>query len=118
MFYLFKKGVCEMMSGSREALERECSLCVPAVSELENTEIKILEDERWLAPADLYLDARGQIAVREYEMYTQSDISVDPPVDEERLALYEAMAAQEVRLVAQETRIAEIEASLKGGDSK
>ena len=40
----------------------------------------------------------------------------EPPVDAERLAVYEAMAAQEERLAAQAERIAALEA--KGGDSK
>ena len=35
-----------------------------------------------------------------------------PPVDEERLAAFEAMAAQEARLVAQGERIAALEAEL------
>lgn len=38
----------------------------------------------------------------------------EPYIDEERLALYEALAAQESRLVAQDTRIAK----LKGGEGK
>lgn len=44
----------------------------------------------------------------------------EPPVDLERLAVYEAMAAQEARLVAQAERITALEAALKakGGDSK
>ena len=44
----------------------------------------------------------------------------EPPVDEERLAAFEAMAAQEARLVAQGERIAAIEAALKvkGGEGK
>ncbi len=44
----------------------------------------------------------------------------EPPVDEERLAAFEAMAAQEARLVAQGESIAALEAALKtkGGDSK
>lgn len=44
----------------------------------------------------------------------------EPPVDTERLAVYEAMAAQEERLVAQAERITALEAALKvkGGDSK
>ena len=44
----------------------------------------------------------------------------EPPVDPERLAVYEAMAAQEARLVAQAERITALEAALKakGGDSK
>ena len=44
----------------------------------------------------------------------------EPPADPERLAVYEAMAAQEERLVAQAERIAALEAALKakGGDSK
>lgn len=44
----------------------------------------------------------------------------EPPVDPERLAVYEAMAAQEERLAAQVERITALEAALKakGGDSK
>lgn len=42
----------------------------------------------------------------------------EPPVDEERLAAFEAMAAQEARLMAQGERLAAVEAALKGGDSK
>ena len=44
-----------------------------------------------------------------------------PPVDEERLAAFEAMAAQEERLALHGERIAELEAklsALKGGDGK
>ena len=47
--------------------------------------------------------------------------SATPPVDEERLAAFEAMAAQEARLVAQGERIAALEAelsALKGGEGK
>lgn len=44
----------------------------------------------------------------------------EPPVDVERLAVYEAMAAQEERLAAQAERITALEAAHKpkGGDSK
>ena len=44
----------------------------------------------------------------------------EPPVDTERLAVYEAMAAQEERIAAQAERIAALEAALKakGGESK
>ena len=44
----------------------------------------------------------------------------EPPVDTERLVVYEAMAAQEERLAAQAERIAALEAVLKakGGDIK
>ena len=44
----------------------------------------------------------------------------EPPADLERLAVYEAMAAQEERLAAQAERIAALEAALKakGGDNK
>ena len=41
-----------------------------------------------------------------------------PPVDEERLAAFEAMAAQEARLIAQGERLAAVEAALKGGEGK
>ena len=47
--------------------------------------------------------------------------SQEPPVDKERLAAFEAMAAQEARLVAQGERIAALEAelsALKGGEGK
>ena len=44
----------------------------------------------------------------------------EPPADLERLAVYEAMAAQEERLAAYAERIAALEAALKakGGESK
>ena len=42
----------------------------------------------------------------------------EPPVDEERLAAFEAMAAQEARLMAQGERLAAVEAALKGGEGK
>ena len=44
----------------------------------------------------------------------------EPPVDEERLAAFEAMAEQEARLVAHGERIAALEAALKakGGEGK
>ena len=45
----------------------------------------------------------------------------EPPVDEERLAAFEAMAAQEARLVAQGERLTALEAelsALKGGEGK
>lgn len=42
----------------------------------------------------------------------------EPPVDEERLAAFEAMAAQEARLIAQGERLAAVEAALKGGEGK
>ncbi|EJP28293.1 hypothetical protein HMPREF1147_1738 [Selenomonas sp. FOBRC9] len=42
----------------------------------------------------------------------------EPPIDEERLAAFEATAAQEARLVEQEARIAALEATLKGGEGK
>lgn len=44
----------------------------------------------------------------------------EPPVDTERLAVYEAMAAQDERLAAYAERITALEAALKvkGGDSK
>mgnify|MGYP000849247810 CR=1 FL=1 len=40
----------------------------------------------------------------------------EPYIDEERLAAFEAMAAQEARLVEQEARIAALEAALKVGE--
>lgn len=44
----------------------------------------------------------------------------EPPVDAERLAVYEAMAVQEERLAAQAERLTVLEAALKakGGESK
>lgn len=43
---------------------------------------------------------------------------IEPEVDDVRLAAFEAMAAQEARLVAQGERIAALEAALKGGEVK
>ena len=45
----------------------------------------------------------------------------EPPVDEERLAAFEAMAEQEARLIAQGERLTALEAelsTLKGGEGK
>lgn len=42
----------------------------------------------------------------------------EPPVDEERLVAFEAMAEQEARLIAQGERLAALEAALKGGEGK
>lgn len=43
----------------------------------------------------------------------------EPYIDPERLAAFEAMAAQEARLVAQDARIVELEKAVKkGGDGK
>ena len=42
----------------------------------------------------------------------------EPVIDEERLAAFEAMAAQEARLIAHGERIAALEAALKGGEGK
>ena len=42
----------------------------------------------------------------------------EPYTDPERLAAFEAMAAQEARLIAQGERIATLEAALKGGEGK
>ena len=48
----------------------------------------------------------------------QEEAPEGTPVDEERLAAFEAMAAQEARLVEQEARIVALEAALKGGEGK
>ena len=51
----------------------------------------------------------------------QEEAPEGAPVDEERLAAFEAMAAQEARLVEQGARIAALEAelsALKGGEGK
>ena len=42
----------------------------------------------------------------------------EPYTDPERLVAFEAMAAQEARLIAQGERIATLEAALKGGEGK
>ena len=42
----------------------------------------------------------------------------EPPVDEERLAAFEAMAEQEARLIVYGERLAALEAALKGGEGK
>lgn len=45
-------------------------------------------------------------------------VPAEPVVDDIRLAAFEAMAAQEARLMAQGERLSAVEAALKGGDSK
>ena len=45
-------------------------------------------------------------------------VPATPVIDDVRLAAFEAMAAQEARLMAQGERLAAVEAALKGGDSK
>lgn len=42
----------------------------------------------------------------------------EPYTDPERLAAFEAMAAQEARLIAHSERLAALEAALKGGEGK
>ena len=49
---------------------------------------------------------------------TVPDMPVEPYTDPERLAAFEAMAAQEARLIAYGERIAALEAALKGGEGK
>ena len=46
------------------------------------------------------------------------DAPTEPYTDPERLAAFEAMAAQEARLIAHGERIAALEAALKGGEGK
>lgn len=46
------------------------------------------------------------------------DEPTEPYTDPERLAAFEAMAAQEARLIAHGERIAALEAALKGGERK
>ena len=111
MYYLFRKGQCDTMSGCRDAL---------VVMAEKDPDAKIVEDNRWLNPVDLYLDESRNIAIKEYAPLPQSEISAEmsPPIDEERLAAFEAMAAQEARLIAQDARISAIESALKGGEGK
>ena len=111
MYYLFRKGRCGTMSGSGDAL---------VVMAEKDPDAKIIEDTRWLNPVDLYLDESGNIAIKEYAPLPQSEISAEmsPPIDEERLAAFEAMAAQEARLIVHGERIAALEAALKGGEGK
>jgi hypothetical protein len=111
MYYLFRKGQCDTMSGSGDAL---------VVMAEKDPDAKIVEDNRWLNPVDLYLDESGNIKIKEYAPLPQSEISAEmsPPIDEERLAAFEAMAAQEARLIAHGERLAALEAALKGGEGK
>ena len=44
--------------------------------------------------------------------------SIEPEVDDVRLAAFEAMAEQEARLIEQGERLAAVEAALKGGEGK
>ena len=46
------------------------------------------------------------------------DEPAEPYIDEERLAAFEAVAAQEARLAEYEARITALEAALKGGEGK
>ena len=53
------------------------------------------------------------------EVPSVPDEPTEPYIDEERLAAFEAMAAQEARLVAQDVRITVLEKAVKkGGDGK
>ena len=45
-------------------------------------------------------------------------VPAEPVVDDIRLAAFEAMAAQEARLMAQGERLAAVEGALKGGEGK
>lgn len=45
-------------------------------------------------------------------------VPATPVIDDVRLAAFEAMAAQEARLIAHGERIAALEAALKGGEGK
>ena len=49
---------------------------------------------------------------------TVPDVPTEPYTDPVRLAAFEAMAAQEARLMAQGERLAAVEAALKGGEGK
>lgn len=138
MYYLFRDGMGEALSGTREALkeltvigthteekrtpQEEGSDLVETVEVTDyDPKAKIIEDARWVNPADLYLDEDRSIAIREYEPLPEEErpAEAEVPVDEERLALYTAMAAQEARLVEQSERIARLEKELKkGGDKK
>lgn len=137
MYYLFLDGMGEALSGTREAL-KELTVIGKHTEEkrtaqeegddlVETVEVtdydskaKIIEDERWMNPADMYLDEDGNIAVREYKPLPEEERPADAemPVDEEHLALYTAMAAQEARLVDQGERIAQLEKELKKGGDK
>lgn len=137
MYYLFRDGIGEAVSGSREALKEltvtgkhtetkrmpqpDGDALVETVDVVDyDPKAKIVEDARWLNPADLYLDEKGNIAVKEYEPLSSKTEPQELPDDPERLAVYEAMAAQEERIAAQAERLTVLEAALKakGGDSK
>ena len=111
-YYLFRGGVCDTLSGSETALKELAG---------DHTDAKIIKDDRWLNPADVYLNNKGRIAVKTYaELPPEEMPASEPPVDPERLAVYEAMAAQEERLAAYAERITALEAALKakGGEGK
>ena len=104
MYYLFRKGQCDTMSGSGDAL---------VVMAEKDPDAKIVEDNRWLNPVDLYLDESGNIAIKEYAPLPQSEISAEmsPPIDEERLAIAEAVAELSEQVAA-------LVDAQKGGDKK
>lgn len=88
------------------------------------------------APNTEDLATRGEMAVKSERVYDISeirltkgeiekkptepanDVPTEPYTDPERLAAFEAMAAQEARLIAHGERIAVLEAALKGGEGK
>lgn len=54
----------------------------------------------------------------EPEPLPETDEPQEPYIDDVRLAAFEAMAAQETRLMVQGERLSAVEAALKGGEGK
>lgn len=108
MFYIFNKE----------------NNCVGSCDSKPNMDDLKTRDENAVESADIFGDITAlhlvNGAIKEKTLENMSEPAI-PPVNEERLAAFEAMAAQEARLVAQGERIAALEAelsALKGGEGK
>ena len=106
MFYIFnKEGQCV---GSCD--------CKPNTDDLATRGETVMEAEQGYA-IDRILLEQGKIKEKPPAPAVEPKPS-EPVIDEERLAAFEAMAAQEARLIAHGERIAALEAALKGGEGK
>ena len=103
-YYLFRGGVCDTLSGSETALKELAG---------DHTDAKIIKDDRWLNPADVYLDNKGRIAVKTYAELPPAEPSEEATADvpETELAVMEGMIDMQSRIATLE---AELE-KLKGG---
>jgi len=103
-YYLFRGGVCDTLSGSETVLKELAG---------DHTDAKIIKDDRWLNPADVYLDNKGRIAVKTYAELPPTEPIEEATADvpETELAVMEGMVDMQSRIVALEAELAKI----KGG---